>query len=267
MRASPRMSVLPEMGRAAERRAFTLLELLITIAVIGLLLTLALPTMARALGSARAFKCQMGQRSIVFDFAIYADDVLHGDRGDDSDEVGSRFQLDNFVDRQYGINEFWRFQNPVEGRAPDEAGVDPMRCPEVKGELVFTNGFSCTSAQAISPQASISYTFNMRLFRVERFKWGMYRLEEIFLRPNVLEASQVPLCWDVDGAAAVAKGAVATFSGPSLDSDGPMANDAFWYPGLRHHGEGNFAFLDGHVEASREPLRETYWNWAYQGAR
>jgi prepilin-type N-terminal cleavage/methylation domain-containing protein/prepilin-type processing-associated H-X9-DG protein len=267
MRAIRPTSVIPEMGDAAERRGFTLLELLITIAVISLLLTLALPTMARALGSARAFKCQMGQRSIVFDFSVYADDILHGNRGDDADEVGTRFQLDNFVERQYGIAEFWRFPDPTQGRAPDEAGVDPMRCPEVKGELVFTNGFNCNDSRAISPQASISYTFNMRLHRVERVKWGMYRLEKIFLRPNVLEASQVPLCWDVDGAAAQAKGAIATFSAPSLDSDGPMAGDAFWYPGLRHNGEGNFAFIDGHVEASAQPLRETYWNWAYQGAR
>ncbi|MCK4873573.1 MAG: prepilin-type N-terminal cleavage/methylation domain-containing protein [Phycisphaerales bacterium] len=249
------------------RAGFTLVEILITLGIISLLLTLTLPMMAGALSSARAFQCQMGLRSIAFDFSIFADDELHGDRGDDDREPVGRFRLMTFVESQYGIDEFWRFgAEQTEGKAPDEAGNDPMRCSEVSGDLFFTRG-NCETMRTIDPPEHVSYGFNIRLHRVERIVGGFHRLDWIWLKSAVLETSNVPLVWDVDGAAARAKNRPPTFTGPSLGSTGPLGGDRYWFPAYRHLGECNIAFMDGHVDASADLLANHDWDWAYQGAR
>jgi len=56
------------------RRAFTLVELLVTIAVIGILLALLLPSLARAKGAARRATCVNNLRQINLSVTMYADD-------------------------------------------------------------------------------------------------------------------------------------------------------------------------------------------------
>src|SRR5258708_5345725 len=51
-------------GRRA--RAFTLIELLISIAIVGVLLAILLPTLGHTIGAARGFRCQVSLRSVAF---------------------------------------------------------------------------------------------------------------------------------------------------------------------------------------------------------
>lgn len=247
------------------RRAFTLVELLIVIAIIALLIGIVLPMLGSAMVRARSFKCQMSQRSVAFDFQIFADPELHGDRGDDGDR-GS-FGIETFQESQYGVDEFWRWGNAGAVDLPDAQGNDPMRCPDVREPLTLRDNLACSNG-AVGPAVSVSYGFNARLNRAEIIdSRGRPRAVSVNLRPSDLSNPAVPLLMDVDGVRASVLGVNPVYIAPSLDSQGPYANDRLWFPGLRHGGKANVAFFDGHVESSSSPDTEPSYNWAFQPTR
>ncbi len=261
---------------ARSQRAFTLVELLITIAILATLIALLLPAARGAIGTARAFKCQMAQRSTCFDFGLFCDDILHPQRGDDdssdpADRVVPRgqFRLETFIESQYGLDEFW---NPADGNLvilPDANGRDPMRCAEVKGPITLRRAIPCTQG-AISPPQNISYGFNIRLQMSER-RWLAGNNRPIGLSSTVLNAGEVspsaiPLMWDVDGNVAAQHGVVPLFSGPTLDSTTLFTNDRYWFPAMRHNGAMTVGFIDGHVATTRRPLQEPNWAWGFDPA-
>ncbi len=248
-------------------RAFTLLELLVSVAIVAVLLGLVVPGLAMSMKSARGFRCQMALRSVAFDFAVFADDTLHGDRGDDT-IWANRFRLSTFQESQYGIDEFWRWDGEDSHTVPDESRYDPMRCSEVKGPLTLRRDLPCGKPGAISPPENVSFGFNARLHRAEVVGAdGKVKAVYVMLTQDILSQTDVPLAWDVDGSLAGQKGVEPVYSAPSLDSQGPYAGDAYWFPGLRHNGSANFAFMDGRVESSRVPLDEDGWRWGYQPVR
>src|SRR5262245_10725877 len=88
-------------GCVRTHRAFTLIELLVSIAIIGVLITLVLLMLGRTIAASRGFKCQQSLRSVAYDFAIFADDTLHGYRGEMEPYSPQLFTIDNFVESQY----------------------------------------------------------------------------------------------------------------------------------------------------------------------
>lgn len=246
-------------------KAFTLVELLIAVAIIALLIGMVVPMLSGAMTRARSFKCQMAQRSVAFDFQIFADPQLHGDRGDDGDR-GS-FSIETFQESQYGVDEFWRWGDAGAVELPDVQGNDPMRCPDVREPLTLRNNLACSSG-AVGPAVSVSYGFNSRLNRIEIIdSRGRPRVLRVDLRADILSQSNVPLLMDVDGARATQLGVNPVYIAPALDSQGPYADNRVWFPGLRHSGKANVAFVDGHVEASESPDTEPGFNWAHQPTR
>ena len=247
------------------RQAFTLVELLIVIAIVALLIGILSPTIHGAIVRARSFKCQMSQRSVAFDFQIFADPQLHGDRGDDGDS--DMFSIETFQESQYGVDEFWRWGNAGAVDLPDVQGNDPMRCPDVREPLTLRNNLACSSG-AVGPATSVSFGFNSRLNRAEIIdRRGLPRAVRVDLRQDILTRSNVPLLMDVDGERASQLGVNPVYIAPSLDSRGPYANSRVWFPGMRHGGKANVAFIDGHVESSSDPENEPTYDWAYQPTR
>ena len=244
---------------------FTLVELLCVVAIITLLIGILTPAVSGAMARARSFKCQMSQRSVAFDFQIFADPLLHGNRGDDADSM--EFGIETFQESQYGVDEFWRWGNAGAIELPDALGNDPMRCPDVRQPLVLRDNLAC-SRGAVGPDISISFGFNARLNRAEYIdSRGRARSVSVTLRPDILSHASVPLLLDVDGERAKSLGVSPVFTAPSLDSQGPYANERMWFPGLRHSGKANIAFMDGHVESSRQPDVEPGYDWSYQPLR
>ncbi len=242
------------------------MELLIVISVIATLIGILLPTLSGAMARARSFQCQMSQRSVAFDFQIFADEELHGDRGDDGDR--STFHIETFQESQYGVDEFWRWGDEV-GRIelPDAQGNDPMRCPSVRTPMSLRSNVPCSNG-AVGPSVSISYGFNARLDRAEVIdSRGRPRLVRVKLRERILSYANVPLLMDIDGARAQELRVNPIYIAPSLDSRGAYANDRLWFPALRHNGKANVAFVDGHVESSSDPAGESAWDWDYQPMR
>ncbi len=260
----------PRRPAPCTQRAFTLIELLVSMAIIGVLLAILLPAIGSTMRSARAFRCQMSLRSVAFDFTVFADDQMHGDRGDDAQLGPGRFRLETFVESQYGIDEFWNWGSPPVHTLPDAAGNDPMRCPAVRGVVTVYSGTPCSSQGAVTPGANVSYGFNMRLHIGETVgAGGQPSWQNVTLTSSVAQENDVPLVWDVDGERAEQLPTPVTpvFSAPSLGTTGIYANDARWFPASRHQGGGNYAFLDGSVRSSRRPLEQDGWRWGYSPIR
>jgi prepilin-type N-terminal cleavage/methylation domain-containing protein/prepilin-type processing-associated H-X9-DG protein len=257
-----RFGLDPQSG--ARRSAFTLIELLIAIAMIAVLLGIILPALGRTMEAGRAFKCQMSMRSVAMDFQAFADDMLHADRGDDQD--GERFHLETFQESEYAVHEFWKWEDEQFHVMPDAAGNDPMRCPSIDGDLVLKKNVACSKG-AVSPPQNVSFGFNARLHRAEvTDDQGNVKAADVKLDARVLEMPGVPLLWDVDGRVATQKGVSPVFSAPALDSKQLYKNDKYWFPGMRHNGGMNVAFIDGRVESTARPLEESAsgWQWGAQ---
>ncbi len=233
--------------------------------VIVALLAILLPTIGFAMERARGFRCQSSLRSVAFDFAVFANDELHGDRGDDRTRYGrSRFSLETFVESQYGVDEFWAFGDVDVHERPDETGVDPMRCSEIGGPVTLRRNVPC-QAGAVGPTENLSFGFNMRLLRIEYLDaLDRPRSKEVQLNSAVLAQGRTPLLWDIDGRAAAQQDRQTIFSAPALDSMAVFAGDQYWFPGARHGGRMNVAFIDGSVSASDRPLEESDWRWGWQ---
>lgn len=246
--------------------AFTLLELLVCISILAVLLALVIPMASKTIGSARGFKCQMSQRNSAYDFTVFADDVYHGNRGRD-EHLKTKFKLDTFVASQYCLEEFWCWEGEDRRDVSDSDPTDALRCPEVRGPLVLRNNAPCESG-GVNPWQNVSFSFNMRLKFIERSGPGPGpAYHRVWMQSSILSESGVPLLWDVDGAAAAARGRAPFFSAPSLDSTGFYSGDQYWFPAMRHNGALNVGFVDGHVEASTAPLAQADWRWDFSPKR
>lgn len=247
--------------RRPSARAFTLIELLISVAIIAVLIAVLLPALGLGREYARGFRCQMNLRTVAFDFGIFADDNLHGNRGDDEAYQNS-FALETFIESQYGVSEFWNHGNAQTSTRTTQD--DAMRCSEVAGPVVMRRNVPCSQG-AVSPTQNVSYTFNARLHQAEVInKNGRPAVRAVRLSgAKVLGQQQLPLLWDLDGIAAASADAVPHFSAPAMGSVSVYADNARWFPSSRHAGRGNYALVDGSVHATARPL-EMGWNWTYQ---
>lgn len=245
-------------------QGLTLVEMLVVVAVIGVLFAVLLPSVGRGAKAARAMRCQTSLRSITFDFSVFADASLHPSRGDDEWRGGGRFSLDTFIESQYGVDEFWEYGAvPVATRRIVKGSDDPMRCLEVEGTLLMNRNRACTNG-AVSPPQSVSFGFNLRLSRPDTP--GDPGSSPALLSDAILRAGRVPLVWDVDGVEAVDRDPSnnPSLTAPPQGVGGPFSTDAFWWPALRHNGSMNVGFVDGSVAATANPLEETGWRWDYR---
>lgn len=240
--------------------------MLVTISLIALIISLLMPGLQAVRARSRAFSCQMNLRAIAFDFQVFADPALHGNRGDDGRDPSlskhrGEFWLETFVESQYRVDEFWNYAG--DRVTLPAAELQAMNCPEVRGDLTLQSETPC-SAGAIQPPASVSYGFNLRLFRPERQIEGRWRTVPTPLSARVLSEPRVPLVWDIDGAAAQSRDIVPHYSAPPLEPDRPYGDGYYWVPASRHGDCMQIAFTSGEVECADQPLAQSSWRWDWQ---
>jgi prepilin-type N-terminal cleavage/methylation domain-containing protein/prepilin-type processing-associated H-X9-DG protein len=246
-------------------RAFTLIELLITMSIIGVLLALMFPSLSRIIGTSRSFRCQMTMKNAAFDFQVFADSRFSSDRGDDS-EFPDRFHIETFQEAMYGIDEFWAYGQEDLASLENTQADERTRCPEVSGTVLVRRDTTCSTG-GVGPAESISFGYNIRLARRETLGGRGVRLAPVFLNETILDFGNVPLAIDIDGAMAKRMGVSPVFTGPSLDDTGPLASNRYWFPRFRHGAQTNISFIDGHVEATDAPLASTSFLWGFSPGR
>jgi len=85
------------------RAGFTLVELVVVVAMVGLLATMLAPTMARTKPSSASFQCQNNLRQLAFGWKMYADDnngnlVYNTDGGNSGKQTGNESWAGGWLD-------------------------------------------------------------------------------------------------------------------------------------------------------------------------
>ncbi len=253
-------------GCAPARRGFTLVELLVVFAIIGLLLSMLVPSFRSARGQMRTLMCASNLRTAALEFQLFAGGESKGGRGE-SEKLGkNKFWIDDFQAYLYGTGDFWDAAGV--SSVTMRAGEQLLLCPAGPKTLVKTSKMPF-GADAVGPPENVSIGVNSRLYRsVEKNSQGDLVLASktsTHVGSNVVSHPYVPLLFDVDGREAVNRGVSPFYSAPRgrVGIGDPYASELLWFPSARHRGGTNVAFVGGHVQTSRKPAREP-WDWEYQ---
>ena len=247
-------------------RAFSLIELLIVIAIIALLGSLLLSGVRRAREQARTLQCTSNMRNVAMRFRFFATNDNREGQGDSERLGGQRFRINDFQDLLYGIDEFWDAGERGAGTLTPQQSL--MLCPSAPGRLTKRAGFPC-GRQALQPLERVSIAINMRLYRgVSEFNGRTILAPTAltYLRETVLDHPYTPLALDVDAPAAVSAMHDPFYISPGIaGADDPYASNRFWFPSDRHDGRAVVAFIGGHVERSAAPADEA-WSWSFSAS-
>lgn len=247
--------------RGGAARGFSLVELLVVIALMGAIMSVLLPALSASRRAARTLKCLTQLRGAVHEFRLFADDFVGAARGDSAALGAKRFTLEDFQESLYRVDEFW--DQAVREPGPLEPRRELLMCPSGSDTLTRRPAVPCSEG-AIFPKANVSIGFNMRLYRAARNERGRQVLVPVVLDTRILNYPDVPLVLDVDGETADKTGQLPYYLAPPVDPRDKYGAGAYWFPGLRHDRRVNVGFIGGHVASSADPLREPGWQWFYQ---
>lgn len=242
-------------------KGFTLLELLIVVAIIAMLTSILAVSVSKVRNAGRTVVCMNNMKTISQEFFRFADDSLHSYRGNGDSRNGKLFRLEDFQEKMYRIDEFWDSGSSLE--VSFDKSKQPLICPAAEGLLKKRKNLPC-SDNAIVPSENVSTGFNMRLDRVSRIVNGWPILQRTRLATAILDRSDVPLAFGIDGAEAVRKGVLPYYSAPSAGDSGFYGTGRFWFPSLRHEGKLNVAYIGGYVLRTADPGNSPKSNWKYQ---
>ena len=209
-RFSADRSVLRRIGSIRRRRAgraFTLVELLVVVAILSLLMAIVLGSLVNVRVSAKGFMCKNKLRNVAFDFIQFADDYAHPWRGESDDDGKPGFRLVDFQERVYGVAEFWRIPGGMTSSSagglvlptkPYKAADQPLICPAGPQQLERV-ALLPMHQKPVRPLQNVSIGMNMRLHRATEWKDGELVFKDIRLSKRVMEHPSVPLVFDVDG--------------------------------------------------------------------
>ncbi len=226
-------------------RAFTLVELLVTIAVIAILASLLLPALASARGKAHAVSCLNGERQLNLACLVYAGDF----------EEALPYNLGTAEIKQLAArDQFWSWTSSVMSWELDSDNTNTARLTQ-GGIGPYTSRtapiYRCPSDTAVSDlQASAGWTARVRSFSMNAmignagaFLKGGANVnnpdyQQFFKLAQIPQPSQIFVMIEEH---------------PDSIDDGYFLNqpDSMqWYdlPASYHSGAANIAFADGHQE-------------------
>jgi prepilin-type N-terminal cleavage/methylation domain-containing protein/prepilin-type processing-associated H-X9-DG protein len=219
MTGTPQRRNLP--GRLRPRGAFTLVELLVVIAVIAILAGLLLPALAQAKSKAQSAACLSNVRQWVLAFRMYAEEY--------DDFFPYEGWIGEAIDQGKNLSA-WYNVTTVYASQPRLADLYLQNAPPLPGQKSI---FVCPSVKAsVKPTLAepfFMYGFNNRM------------------DPNDPPAPAPPAqfkpgqVWRLDDTVIFTE-----------NSEGKYPSTSGLYTPARHNRRANLGFVDGHAEAIRE---------------
>jgi prepilin-type N-terminal cleavage/methylation domain-containing protein/prepilin-type processing-associated H-X9-DG protein len=252
------------MLRVCACHAFTLIEMLVVLAILVVVMAILLPALSGARAAAKSLQCSSNMRTMAVEFGLFASGESVDGQGDSEALGGSRFWINDFQDSLYRLDEFWdREEAEVSTISVDDGQA---LCPAGARRLTKRRGLPC-SRKALEPIEDVSLAVNMRLYRAVvdfRGKQVLAPAVSTHVSARILNHPYVPLVMDVDGGRAALQGIDPFYIAPPLpETDDPYSDGRYWLPSARHRGRTIVAFVGGHVLSSPQPEEER-WDWAYQ---
>jgi len=257
-----------QFGRRRMRRrrsGFTLVELLVSIAIVALLLSMLATTFSAVRSATDSFMCKNKLLTVVRRFTLFADEYSQPFRGDDSARLpAGRFFLEDFQQSIYEVDEFFTRDFPPIGSIPYDPDDQPLICPA--GPQNLLREAHLQGQAVVRPRANVSVAMNARLHQGPVLIKDRWVLQSVKLDSQVLNHATTPLVFDVDGRVAADEyDRPPFFSAPAGDNpDEPYGSGEFWFPSFRHKDMMHVGFVGGHVGSSSSPTEEPGWDWGYQ---
>ena len=199
-------------SRSTRLPAFTLLELVVVIAIVTALLALMTTGLVRVRHGAKSIKCLAQLRAVAVDFQVFSDGKFGEDRGRSNRCPDGVFYFEDFVEKQYKIDEFWE-QADRKAHAI-QPSTSRMICPTAQQKLVRYPDRPCNDG-ALLPFENVSYAFNRRLYaETIVFDGRMVFNPKTKVSSRILAHPTVPLAFDGDGVEAQRKNRRPYFSAP-----------------------------------------------------
>jgi prepilin-type N-terminal cleavage/methylation domain-containing protein len=231
-------------SRAISRTGFTLVELLVVVAIIGVLVSLLLPALKKARDSALTVSCESQLRQIGFSLTCYVNDnngflpqraytYIHPVWGPRNHGYPEALVLSGYVSMEVA----WSEQNPAQGlglfRCPAFPAEhwDAIAQPEDPSVFYYSKVYSHYGANPRMREASEGETLHVRL---REFRQHHILLADGFLR------------------------LVQRLGGPygTLDGDWIHLRHPGGYGNIWKSSGANYLFADMHVEYSRAYHKE-----------
>ena len=223
-------------GRRVSKKAFTLVELLVVVAIIGLLISILMPALAAARESARRTQCASNMHTLAIGVMLYAQANHEAFPGIATDPQAKTD---------------WIYFAPWDG-APYDTFANGRIYPYIKNESVYrcpsddwANRYSVTGySDTMRGPYKYSYVINAMSASIARYACcvisdqarfnGVKRASEKILFLEANPQTMVDACW---------------VPPPNIGSFiNDMGDRHDLKPGMEGTGRANVVFLDGHVE-------------------
>lgn len=240
-------------ARPRHRTAFTLIELLLVIAILAILAGLLLPALSRAKAKGQSAVCQSNLKQLTLGWIMYA--------GDNEDRLAGSISL-----RRVNQPGSWVLGNARQDRTASNIAAGVLhkyaeavgiyRCPGDRSTVSGEKGLMRTRSYTLSgwmnsssddpahPETSYPVNFPGELHKLSQIVRPPPSGTFVFIDEH--EDSIDDGLWNSDPGA---------LGSPGVPVLAPGQNPA-WYnlPAVRHNQGANIAFADGHVENHR-------WLW------
>ncbi len=215
-----------------DRRAFTLVELLMVIAIIAILAALLLPVLSRSKITAQGVQCTNNHRQLILAWSMYCHD------NNDQIPILENWVAGNMSDAFDATNASLLVtpQKSVLARYVLVAGI--YKCPGDKSSFVR------------------SVSMNNRMNPTLPGFWlhgGGDQYDTFEKSLQIRTASDIYVTMD-ERSDTINDGGLCVDMSNTGNAEGTGASNPYWlidYPASYHNGSGRFSFADGHVDSHR----------------